>query len=141
MGRKAELVADRFWRHVRRNANDKGCHLWEGATNRSGRGVIGRSVLEGGGNALVHHLAYEMELGKIPEGQEVVQVCQELLCVRLDHLDAMGFAEAQEHRWSIQNGHKAQCPKGHPYEEENVYRYRGARYCRTCRGMRLSVSS
>ena len=28
---------------------------------------------------------------------------------------------------------KTHCPKGHPYDEENLYVYNGFRYCRACR--------
>lgn len=28
---------------------------------------------------------------------------------------------------------KTTCPAGHPYDEENTYRYRGGRRCKECR--------
>jgi 5-methylcytosine-specific restriction endonuclease McrA len=34
---------------------------------------------------------------------------------------------------ALPNGQKTHCPKGHPYDGENTYWYKGARQCRTCR--------
>lgn len=137
MGRRAELVEDRLWRHVKRFANDKGCHLWEGAKNRRGQGVIVRSTIEGGGVILAHRLSFELANGPAPEDKDVSQVCGEMACVRPDHLDVLDLPVGNRYA----NARKESCPKGHLYDAANTYWYRGSRSCRTCRGMKPMVES
>lgn len=38
------------------------------------------------------------------------------------------------------NARKEECPQGHPYDEENTYRWGGHRYCRSCAREKARIS-
>ena len=54
-----------------------GCHLWQGAVDKDGYGVIGRTAPDIGkrmGHLKAHRCSYEEYNGPIPEGAHVLQV-------------------------------------------------------------------
>jgi hypothetical protein len=111
-----------------------GCWLWTAAVNRNGYGVFGlkRRI------RLAHCASYEMHRGQIPEGLELDHLCRVPCCVNPDHLEAV------THRVNILRGNTrsyirvTHCPRGHPYDEVNAYRFfvgdgrELARNCRVC---------
>ncbi len=58
------------------------CHIWMGACNVAGYGVIGHN----GGKILVHRAIYELEIGPIPENQGVLHKCDNPPCCNIVHL-------------------------------------------------------
>ena len=56
--------------------------LWQGARFTNGYGHLGR----GGKSLLTHRLVYEHLVGPIPEGLDVLHICDRKACCRVDHL-------------------------------------------------------
>ena len=76
------------------------CWLWTGAVGTSGYGRIG----EGARVLQAHRVAYELFVGRIPEGLHIDHLCSVRLCVRPDHLEAVTQHEnnirANRRRWA-----------------------------------------
>lgn len=141
-----KTAQDRFWAKVDTTGE---CWLWIGGRH-DGDGYGG--FFDGQRQVLAHRFAYEMAFGPIPAGLEIDHACHNAdkscnlkgdcphrRCVRPSHLEAV------PHRENCQRGQcgatttarqkaKTHCPKGHPYNAENTYRYRTMRYCRACNG-------
>jgi DNA-binding CsgD family transcriptional regulator len=64
-----------------------GCWSWTGSTDHLGYGQFGVMV-RGGGRKMVraHRFAWEQASGAIPDGLDVVHLCETRICVRPDHL-------------------------------------------------------
>ena len=101
------------------------CCIWKGSKTGSGYGQI----WVGGRHVTAHRIAHELFIGPIPEGHAVDHLCRNRLCVRPDHLEPLPHYD----NWSQFQWSKTHCLAGHPYDEENTYRYRGERQCRICR--------
>ena len=120
--------------HVEPNT---GCWLWVGAQAGYGYGVI--SVM--GKNTYAHRYFYEATKGVILHGLEIDHLCRTRCCVNPDHLEAVAH-KTNMHRSSAVRGAKlyaagiSECPKGHPYDEENTYTKNGKRHCRKCQRVR-----
>jgi hypothetical protein len=62
-------------------------------------------------------------------------LCQNTLCVRPDHLEAVTMREnlLRSNAFSGVNARKTVCLRGHAYDEANTYRNKkGQRSCRIC---------
>jgi len=124
----------RFWPKVGIDF-ETGCWPWLGATSDYGHG---RFLLEARRGIRVerraHTVAYEHFVGPIPEGLEPDHLCRNPACVNPAHLEPVTHRENMLRGETItaRNAARTECPHGHPYDERNTYRYRGARYCRTC---------
>ena len=119
--------ATRLWRHVERTED---CWLWYGATDLTGYGqirVAGRLLK-------VHRLAYELEVGPIPEGFEIDHLCRVRNCVRPDHLEAVTLRENRRRanvlRRTIDTVRP--CREGHPIPA-------GKRSCPDCDRLRAQA--
>jgi hypothetical protein len=77
-------LADRFWAKVDRRGPDD-CWIWLGAKISSGYGTIyfGGKVRI----VLAHRVAFELEVGPIPDGLELDHLCFERACVNPAHLE------------------------------------------------------
>jgi hypothetical protein len=73
-------IADRFWKHVEKVGN--GCWLWTGCGFKNGYG----RMRFGNYTRVPHRVAYELEIGAIPEGMLVLHKCDIRLCCNPDHL-------------------------------------------------------
>jgi len=69
----------RFWRHVDRSGV---CWLWTGARYRDGYGQFALDLT----TRAAHRVAFELTYGSIPRTTQVLQTCQNRLCVRPEHL-------------------------------------------------------
>jgi len=128
----------RFWEKVRKQ-DDGGCWIWTGARKgrkgyESGYGFFYAGLADVPGSHRVvnaHRFAYELEIGSIPEGNQLDHLCKNPPCVNPAHLEPMTRSELRR-RYRLEY-----CKRGHPMDEINAYNYRGGgRRCRKCHAMR-----
>lgn len=103
------------------------CILWTKVKDKDGYGL--RWDLAVHRNRPAHRMAYEEQIGPIPEGYEIDHLCLVKACINVNHLEAVTREENQRRM----NAQYTACCHGHPYVPENIYVYRGWRCCRTCR--------
>lgn len=107
-----------------------GCWEWPGQLSGHSYGKIARLKTS------VHRFVYEHFRGPAPTGLDLDHLCRNHLCANPDHLEPVSRAE------NLRRGHTehwgwmrcvTECPKGHPYDEENTYvTSRGHRNCKEC---------
>ena len=129
-------VEQRFWAKVDKSGE---CWLWTAAIDRNGYGKFRHQ----GGAVFAHRVAYELEVGPVPDGLELDHLCRVPRCVRSDHLEPVTHRDnlLRGATISARNAAKTHCPQGHPYDEANTKFTRGGwRTCRTCRNLRSRLS-
>jgi hypothetical protein len=82
MGRRVP-AEKRFWAKVEKTSD--GCWLWQGAQLPKGYGSFQVGYRRWVG---AHVFSYELHVGPVPEGLEVLHGCDNPQCVRPDHLEA-----------------------------------------------------
>ena len=129
-----------FWSHVNRRGPDD-CWPWLGHLERGGYGRIrwcGRMLQ-------THRLAYQIQVGSIPEGLTIDHLChgwdqscsggtscEHRRCCNPSHLEPVTRGENLRRGRRIPED-RTFCAHGHPWTEENVIRDRyGFRRCRIC---------
>ncbi len=138
LGKKSMVatMAERLSRFIM-PVTESGCHVWIGATNINGYGMIGVN----GRTRYVHRIAYELAKAPIPEGLQIDHLCRVRCCVNPDHLEAVTNKENGRRSESVsgKNMRKTHCPNGHPYAGDNllVHGEKGYRRCRVCRDANL----
>ena len=92
----------------------------------------------------VHRLEWERANGRpVPEGLEIVHLCNNRRCCNPEHLEAVTASEnilrSSRRDGTQRNIRKTECPQGHPYSEANTYIVpkTGKRQCRTCNRDRM----
>jgi hypothetical protein len=70
-----------FWDRVLKASPDE-CWIWTGVVRHSGHGTL----LVNGSRKQAHRFAYELSFGPLPVDQELVQTCNNKLCVNPKHL-------------------------------------------------------
>lgn len=129
-GRKpASSPEERFWAQV--DQCEDGCWYWLGGLHCEGYGRI--TVY--GKRTYAHRFAYELLVGKIPEGLEIDHLCRNRACVNPTHLEPVTCEENVLRGVSPSAVHRRQthCVHGHPFDVENTgYMPDGRRRCRTC---------
>jgi HNH endonuclease len=125
-------LTERFWAKV---AKGDGCWEWQAGKDKNGYGQF--TVYPPRRTLRAHRVAYEMEVGPIPDGLMVLHRCDNPSCVRPDHLftgDAKANSEdmLSKGRYRNPNAEKQSCKRGHPFTQENTYTNRPGRQCRAC---------
>jgi hypothetical protein len=122
--------AERFWSHVDRRADDE-CWSWDRPTPSGyGRFKIAEKMF------YAHRIAYELLVGPIPEGLQLDHLCRQRSCCNPTHLEPVTNRVNSLRSNNVGAIHAAvtHCPAGHPYDDDNTYRYPdGRRGCRACR--------
>lgn len=126
---------------------ESGCWLWLGERFQSGYGRL----RERGRYIRAHRWAYERFIGPIPPGLQVNHTCDTPPCVCPDHLyvgtqhENMADSVARRRHF---NAEKTHCPRGHPYQGDNLYRRESSnrdknpgvnRKCRQCRRIQARI--
>ena len=131
----AELEA-RYWAKVE-FGDWLDCWVWTAATTNHGYG----NFYVGGGranatNKKAHVVAYELLVGPVPPGLELDHLCRNPPCVNPAHLEAVTHAENMRRSPILGRWERTECKQGHPFDEENTYRYlrdgRERKGCRAC---------
>ncbi len=113
-----------------------GCWLWDGARDVHGYGLA--SI--GGKMFRLHRWAYQAANGPVPPDLDMDHLCSVPPCCNPLHLEPVthhvNLLRSSRTR-ALMNLKKTECANGHPFTEENTYRWGGARgiprrYCRTC---------
>jgi hypothetical protein len=122
-------IPARFWARVTKDP-DPGCWHWTGA-KASGYG----RVYWFGKARPAHQITYEAYVGPIPEGMDLDHLCRVRECVNPAHLEAVTRRINLLRGRTIPAAHaeRTHCPNGHEFTPENIYTWRNARWCRTCR--------
>lgn len=103
---------------------DFGCHLYDGPTDRDGYGRVGRQ--------LAHVVAWEAELGPVPEGLELSHECMRRRCCNPAHLRPVSHTENIRLRsWGYRSRVK-RCKAGHDMKLHAMILPGGGRACRAC---------
>ena len=131
---RPRLVEARFWTKVRKGS---GCWEWVGSRNDEWYG----NFFYRGRVDKAHRAAYEIQIGPIPHGLNVLHRCDNPPCVRGEHLFLGTLSDNTQDalrkgrlRAGERNAAKAHCANGHPYEGGNIIwrASNGSRECRIC---------
>lgn len=114
-----------------RNAVLGDCDEWTQSVNAAGYG----RVLHVGGpgkHEYAHRYFWRLGRGPIPDGTTVDHICLNRLCVNLDHLRLLPWAQNSAEQGSAFWTH---CHNGHEFTPDNTYwrtAGNGRRMCRRC---------
>lgn len=125
---------DRFWPKVDASGD---CWEWTAAKMKRGYGVFMHHRDDGTPVYYAHRIAWELLVGPIPGGMTIDHLCYNTSCVNPDHLEVVTMQEnLRRTRWrpvAETNKRKTHCPRGHPYEGDNLVLYgKGYRRCKAC---------
>jgi hypothetical protein len=138
-----------FWERVQKTDS---CWIWTRSINGNGYGSLRfRSQ-----PTFAHRVAYQLEVGPIPDGFEVdhrchdpkvckvpAKECPHRRCCNPAHLEPVPASVNRKRGNSkrTHNSSKKRCPQGHRYDEKNTYiSPNGGRQCRICRRARVRAS-
>ncbi len=86
---------------------------------------------------LLHRYLWEQSNGPIPDSLVIDHQCRNRACVNLNHLRVVtakqnSLENVVGSAWQITTA-TTHCPRGHHYDTDNTYHYKGRRHCRICR--------
>jgi hypothetical protein len=107
------------------------CILW---TDHIGSLGYGRIYVGGGKYVYAHRVAYEEQIGPIPEGMVIDHLCRVRCCVNVAHLEVVTNQEniMRGNGIMARNARKTRCDQGHPFDEGNTIARPEGRACRIC---------
>ena len=134
----APSTAQRFWAKVDRSGGPDACWPWTASKRENGYGQYTVS----GKNWLPHRYAYTEVIGPIPEGMDLDHLCRNPACVNPAHLEPVTHREnvLRSDNFAAHYATQTRCKHGHELTPENIYLWRGTRYCRECRRSRRRPS-
>jgi HNH endonuclease len=148
--RWTQSVPERFWSKVDTRGPDE-CWPWRPPVRPDGYGSFHRD----GRGVPAHRVAYELEVGPVPDGLDVDHECHNRdescpggpcahrACCNPAHLKpATRRANLLGGRTVVAAHARAtHCPAGHPYDDANTYvAPSGHRFCRACKHERRRAS-
>ena len=106
------------------------CVIWGGSVNKNGYGYL----YVDGKQKLAHRVAYETEIGPIPDGLVIDHLCRNRACVNTQHMEPVTIGEnvLRGETGPGINSRKTECIYGHSLADAYVAKD-GRRACRTCR--------
>ena len=119
----------RFWDKVDRSGD---CWIWTAYRNRKGYGQFRIDGIV----RRAHRVAYELEVGEIPEGMTIDHLCRNPSCVNPEHLEVVSNFEntLRGDNFIAHYVTRIYCKRGHKLSDENLYvSPRGKRECAPCR--------
>lgn len=115
---------------------DDGCWMWTAALTKDGYGRAHWRGAHPVAHRLVFHLLADpsLTLSDPDRATPLDHLCRVRSCVNPAHLEVVS------HRTNTlrgegpagRNARKTECPRGHPYNGDNLYVWRNARKCREC---------
>lgn len=136
-----ERITDEFWSKVDVKSEDE-CWKYLGSKLPNGYGQFWFEEIRQPITA--HRVAYELMIGKIPEGYQIDHLCRNRLCVNPKHLEAVTCQTnlLRGNTDAAKNASQTHCPQGHSYSGKNLYiSPRGERICRICRNMKPELKN
>lgn len=115
--------------------DENGCIIWPLRQTKNGYGHSNK----GRSSVVAHRLAYENQVGPIPDGLTLDHLCRNRLCVNPEHLEPVTQRENNLRGNSVSgiNHRKTQCKHGHPLRGDNLHiDAKGHRRCLDCRERR-----
>ena len=130
-GPKPRNVIDRLCEKIVQDAST-GCWLWIGSIVNAGYGSTWDLPKQRSREA--HTVSYEAFIGPVPDNLTLDHLCRIRRCVNPTHLEPVTNVEnvMRGEGFGAVNSRKVVCSRGHPYNEENTYHWRGQRCCRSC---------
>lgn len=116
------------------------CIDWPGSRLDAGYGKL---YVPGQGMVLAHRWVWEQVNGEpVPDGLFVCHRCDHPPCINPTHLflgtplDNNEDKMAKGRHRTNGNEQRTHCKRGHAFDEENTYVWRGHRHCRACQRTR-----
>lgn len=122
---------------------ESGCWVWQARVSSTGCPLLW--IHEKDGDVSAARVIYETKKGPIEAKQRLVHTCGNRSCVNPEHMRPGSAFDAMMRSGkspSAQNRDKTHCPKGHPYDGDNlrVDAKRNYRKCRLCRNERSRIA-